>query len=56
MAVVEEVKDDVGEQVDFASDADVDEVEALPPLSLRKARDFCIRPSLTLSRVPSLSL
>jgi len=56
MAVVEEVEDDVDEQADFASNAEVDEVEALPPLSLRKARDYCIRPSLTLSRVPSLSL
>ena len=31
--VVEEVEDDVDEQEDFASDLEVDEVEALPPLS-----------------------
>jgi hypothetical protein len=41
--VVEEVEDDVDEQEDFASDLEVDEVEALPPLSLREARDYCNR-------------
>ena len=39
MAVVEEVEDDVDEQSDFASDAEVDDVEALPPLCLRDERD-----------------
>jgi hypothetical protein len=37
---VEEVKDDVDEQEDFASDAEVNEVEALPPLYLSEARDY----------------
>ena len=41
---VEEVEDDVDEQEDFVSDAEVDdEVEALPPLYLREARDCCTR-------------
>jgi hypothetical protein len=43
-ASAEEVEDNVDEQEDFASDdAEVDEAEALPPLSLCEARDYCIR-------------
>jgi hypothetical protein len=42
MAVLKELEDYIDEQEDFASDAEVDEVEALPPLYLHEARDHCI--------------